>query len=69
MGIGVSILLTAAGAILVLAVDASVAGIDVTAIGWILLIVGAIGTLLSSMLWSAWGSFARRDKERVIRTR
>jgi hypothetical protein len=28
-----------------------------SAIGWILLIVGAIGILLSLVFWSAWGGF------------
>lgn len=69
MGIGLSILLIAAGAVLIWAVDASVAGVDVGAIGWILVIVGAIGALLSSMFWSTWGGFARRGEERMVRTR
>jgi hypothetical protein len=28
-----------------------------TAIGWILLIVGVVGILLSLVFWSAWGGF------------
>lgn len=55
MGIGVSLFLIAIGAILVFAVEAEVAGVDITAVGWILLIVGAIGALLSIMFWSSWG--------------
>jgi protein-S-isoprenylcysteine O-methyltransferase Ste14 len=43
MGIGVSIFLIAAGAVLTFAIDASVQGVSLTAIGWILMIVGALG--------------------------
>jgi hypothetical protein len=55
MGIGVSLLLIAAGAILVWAVDVTVSGLELTTIGWILLAVGAIGALLSLIFWSSWG--------------
>jgi hypothetical protein len=54
---GVSLLLVAAGAILVWAVNATVSGVELTTIGWILLIVGAIGALLSLIFWSSWGGF------------
>jgi hypothetical protein len=55
VGIGVSILLVAAGAILIWGVTGEVGGIDIDAIGVILLIVGAIGLLLSMVFWSSWG--------------
>jgi uncharacterized protein DUF6458 len=55
MGIGVSLLLVAAGAILIWAVNATVSGIELQTIGWILLAVGAIGALLSLIFWSSWG--------------
>ena len=55
MGIGVSLLLMAAGAILVWAVNATVSGLELQTIGWILLAVGAIGALLSLIFWSSWG--------------
>jgi Domain of unknown function (DUF6458) len=57
MGMGVSLLLVAAGAVLVWAVNASVSGIELHTIGWILLAVGAIGALLSLIFWSSWGGF------------
>ena len=50
MGIGVSLLLAAAGAILIWAVDASVSGVDLTVVGVILLVVGCVGALLSLIL-------------------
>jgi Domain of unknown function (DUF6458) len=55
MGMGVSLLLIAVGAVLVWAVDATVSGIEIHTIGWILLAVGAIGALLSLIFWSSWG--------------
>jgi hypothetical protein len=55
MGIGVSLVLMAAGAILIWAVNATVSGIELHTIGWILLVVGAIGALLSLIFWSSWG--------------
>jgi hypothetical protein len=57
MGMGVSLLLVAAGAVLVWAVNATVSGIEIHTIGWILLVVGAIGALLSLIFWSSWGGF------------
>jgi hypothetical protein len=50
MGIGTSIFLIAAGAILKFAVTASVAGVKLEVVGLILMIVGAIG-LLVSLFW------------------
>jgi hypothetical protein len=55
MGMGVSLLLIAAGAILVWAVDATVSGLELVTVGWILLAVGAAGALLSLIFWSSWG--------------
>jgi hypothetical protein len=55
VGIGVSILLIAVGAILIWGVTGEVSGFDVDAIGVILLVVGALGLLLSMIFWSSWG--------------
>ena len=57
MGIGVSLILAAAGAVLIWAVDAEVSGLDLTVVGVILLIVGIVGALLSLAFWSSWGGF------------
>ena len=57
MGVGVSLILIAAGAILTWAVSATVSGIDINTIGVILMVVGAIGLVLSLMFWSSWGGF------------
>lgn len=63
MGIGASLFLIAIGAILIWAVDVTVSGIELTTIGWILLIVGAIGALLSLIFWSSWGGYHRGTRE------
>jgi hypothetical protein len=62
VGIGVSLILIAAGAILAFAVDYDVSGVELTTVGWILLVVGAIGAVLSLIFWSSWGGVGgRRD--------
>ena len=55
MGLGVSLVLVAAGAILAWAVNAEVSGLDIQVIGVILMIVGIVGFLLSMLFWSSWG--------------
>ena len=60
MGIAVSILLIAVGAVLTWGVTAEAEGLDVNAIGVILLIVGLLGLVLSMIFWSSWGGFSRR---------
>ncbi len=65
MGIGVSLILVAVGAILIWAVNAEVSGIELTTIGWILLIVGIAGALISMIFWSSWGGVGGRRREVV----
>jgi hypothetical protein len=62
MGLGVSLILIAAGAIMAWAVHASTSAFNVHTVGYILLVVGAIGALLSLIFWSSWagpGYFSR----------
>ena len=54
MGLGVGIFLAAIGAILAFAVSATTSGVNVHAVGWILLIVGIVGIVLSMIFWSSW---------------
>jgi membrane protein implicated in regulation of membrane protease activity len=54
MGLGVSLILIAVGAILTWAVEAHVSGLNVTAVGVILMVVGLVGGLLSLAFWSSW---------------
>ena len=64
MGIGVSLILIAAGAILAFAVHVSGHGFNVHTIGIILLVVGAIGALLSMIFWSSWVASASASRRR-----
>ena len=51
MGIGVSIFLIALGAILTFAVHASVSGVSIATIGVILMIAGALGLIVTLLVW------------------
>ena len=55
MGIGVSLILVAAGAILVWGVNGDIGSVNEDAIGWILMIVGIVGLLLSLLWWERFG--------------
>lgn len=75
MGIGVSLFLLAVGAILAFAVEVETSGFNIDTVGVILMIVGAIGLLLSLIFWSSWGGWHRgdsgtttvvRDRETVV---
>jgi hypothetical protein len=54
MGLGVGLILAAVGAVLAFAVNTEVSGVNIHTIGWILLIVGIVGILLSLVFWSSW---------------
>lgn len=74
MGISVSLVLIAVGAVLTWAVTASASGVDLDVVGVILMVVGAAGLVLSMIFWSSWGGFGGttvvRDRgETVIRDR
>ncbi len=66
MGIGVSLILIAVGAVLAFAVNVSTSGFNVNTVGYILLIVGAIGVLISMMFWSSWGGFGGERRRTVV---
>jgi hypothetical protein len=68
MGIGVSLFLIALGAILAFAVNTTVQGLDIATVGWILMVIGAVGFLLSLVFWASWGGFGSR-RETVVRER
>ena len=65
MGVGVSILLIAAGAILTWAVTATVSGVSIQTVGVILLIVGIIGLVVSMVFWSSWGGVGGPGRRRT----
>jgi hypothetical protein len=67
MGVGVGLILIAVGAILAWAVDVSTSGFNLNTVGYILLVVGIVGVLLSLIFWSTWagpGYFTRSDRPR-----
>jgi hypothetical protein len=49
------LILIAVGAVLAFAVHVTTTGINVNTVGYILLIVGVVGGLLSLAFWSSWG--------------
>jgi hypothetical protein len=49
------LILIAVGAVLAFAVHVSTSGFNVNTVGYILLIVGVVGALISLMFWSSWG--------------
>jgi hypothetical protein len=65
MGIGVSLILAAAGAVMIWAVNATSSGFNVHAAGVILLVVGIIGFCLSLAFWSSWGGWGVHRDARI----
>lgn len=61
MSSGTSLVLIAVGAILAWAVSYSVAGIDIRAVGAILIVVGTLGLLMSLLFWTSFAPFGRRS--------
>jgi hypothetical protein len=67
MGIGASLVLIAVGAVLAFAVSVTGHGFNIHTIGIILLVVGAIGALISMFFWSSWGGFGGRSRRGTSR--
>jgi hypothetical protein len=63
MGLAVSLLITAVGLILALAVHPTgTHSVNVNTVGWILFVVGLIGFIVDLLLWSEWGpGYMRRS--------
>jgi uncharacterized protein DUF6458 len=66
MGIGVSLILIAVGAVLTWAVTDNVENVDLSTIGVILMVVGLAGGLVSLMFWSSWGGFGGSRRETTV---
>ena len=66
MGIGTSIALIAIGAILYFAVNASAEGFSINTVGLILMVVGALGLVISLFMAKMWTS---RRNGTVVRDR
>ena len=65
MGIGASIFLIAIGAILAFAVDASLGGLDLDVVGWILMGAGVLGLVMTTLIWGRRRSVVA-PAERVV---
>jgi uncharacterized membrane protein len=64
VGLTVGLILIAVGAILVWAVTGETSGVDIDAVGWILMIVGFVSALLSLIFWGG-GDRGYRRREYV----
>ena len=68
MGVSLSLILAAAGAVLIWAVSKTVSGVNLQTVGVILLIVGIVGFATSLFYWSSWGGFSRATGSRTAGT-
>jgi hypothetical protein len=59
-GVTVGLILIAVGAILAFAVEDTAEGVNVVAVGWILIIVGGVAALISLIFWAGWQTPYRR---------
>ena len=67
MGVALSLIVIAAGAILTFAVDVTTSGVNLTVVGWILMGCGFAGLVLSVAMWeSVFGGGPRRRQVRRI---
>jgi hypothetical protein len=65
MGIAVSLVIIAAGAILAFAVTHTSPDVNIQLVGWILMAAGFVGLLLSLIMWESWagGGYWMRRRE------
>jgi hypothetical protein len=69
MGIGASVFLLALGAILAFAVDYNASGVDINVVGFILMLAGAVGLLMTTLVFGRRDGGAVVTEERVVRDR
>jgi hypothetical protein len=67
MGIGISVFLLAVGAILTFAIDVTTQGVNLDTVGVILMVVGALGLLMSMLFWSSFAPFASGGHDTYVR--
>ncbi len=68
MGIGGSIFLLAVGAILAFAVNADISGIDINVVGYVLMLAGLIGLIVTLWYWNSRRRTVVHEQRPVIRT-
>jgi len=69
MGIGASVFLLAIGAILAFAVDYTVNGVAINAVGFILMAAGVIGLFMTTLVFGRREGGSVVTEERVVRDR
>jgi hypothetical protein len=65
MATGTSLILIALGAILAIAVNYNVSGLEIHTIGWILVVVGAIGLVFSLLFLASFAPFGGDPQRRA----
>jgi hypothetical protein len=65
MGIGAGLFLIALGAIFAFAVTVDLQGINLQAVGWILMFVGVVGILISVFYWGPRKRATTTTRERI----
>ncbi len=58
MGVGVSLVLIALGAVFTFAVSATMSGINLSTLGIILMIVGSMGLVIALLFWESYAPFS-----------
>lgn len=58
MGVGVSLILFATGAVLAFALKVDSPVVDLDAVGVILMLAGVVGFIVSLIMWNSWGGFS-----------
>ena len=66
MSIGVSLALITVGAILTFALEREAEGINLDTVGIILMIVGALGLIISALFWSSWSPYGRGRRSATV---
>jgi hypothetical protein len=64
MGLGASIVIFAIGAILKWGITTTANGLNLGAIGTILMVVGVVGALISALFLASWSPYPRRRVSR-----
>ena len=66
MGVVTSLVIFAAGAIMRFAVTTTSPDFNIRTVGVILMIVGAVGFVVSLLAWGTWGGFGTYRRERHV---
>lgn len=65
MGVGVSLIMIAVGAVCTFAVSATMRGINLSTLGIILMIVGSMGLVIALLFWESYAPFSGWRARRV----